>query len=159
GRQALSGGGDAKVRLWDAATANPIRTMTGHTSPVQGVALSPNGRNALSGSADGVLMVWDVGSGLALHRLEVPLHPALVVAAALSSGWTGAGVLGRPKGVGVTHVAFSADGSRAACGCEDGTVHLWETATAEYQGCLLLGKERVTSVAFSPKGNRLVAAG
>ncbi len=40
-----------------------LRTLKGHTSAVNGVALSGDGRRAVSASLDHTLKVWDVKTG------------------------------------------------------------------------------------------------
>ena len=46
GRLLASAGHDKTVRLWDAATGAPVRTLTGHGRKVQAVAFSPDGTAA-----------------------------------------------------------------------------------------------------------------
>jgi WD40 repeat protein len=48
GKQALSGGWDPVVRLWDLEKGGEERRLTGHRETVWGVAFSPDGRRALS---------------------------------------------------------------------------------------------------------------
>ena len=45
------------------ASGRELRTLTGHTDAVNGVALTPDGRLAVSASGDETLKVWDVASG------------------------------------------------------------------------------------------------
>ena len=40
-----------------------IRTLAGHSGPVQAVAVTPDGRRAVSGSDDATLRLWDLESG------------------------------------------------------------------------------------------------
>jgi WD40 repeat protein len=48
------------VKLWDAASGQLLRTLlTGHTSPVNSVAFSPDGRTLASGSNDSIIH-WSV---------------------------------------------------------------------------------------------------
>jgi WD40 repeat protein len=63
GRTALSGCTDNRLRLWNLAGGDSIRTLTGHTSWVNSVAFAPDGRTALSGSDDKTLRLWNLSSG------------------------------------------------------------------------------------------------
>ena len=51
------------MRLWDLVTGETLRTLEGHTSGVNAVAVLANGRRALSGSSDNTLRLWDLASG------------------------------------------------------------------------------------------------
>jgi hypothetical protein len=69
GRRILSGSDDNTLRLWDAATGQPIGPpLKGHANAVNAVAFSPDGRRLLSGSTDNTLRLWD-GTGATEVRL------------------------------------------------------------------------------------------
>jgi WD40 repeat protein len=104
GRRALSGSWDNTLRLWDLATGETLRTLEGHTSPVNAVAVLADGRRALSGSYENTLRLWDLATGETLRTLN---------------GHTN----------GVNAVAVLADGSRALSGSYDNTLRLWDLAT------------------------------
>ena len=54
GKRIVSGSSDQTVRLWDAATGQPVgQPLTGHE--VNSVAVGPDGQRIVSGSADGTL--------------------------------------------------------------------------------------------------------
>ena len=62
----VSGGDDATVRVWDAATGTPVgAVLTGHTGPVWAVACARvDGRDVIvSGGDDGTVRVWDAATG------------------------------------------------------------------------------------------------
>ncbi|HEX5706165.1 MAG TPA: hypothetical protein VFX96_02645, partial [Pyrinomonadaceae bacterium] len=42
GKLIASGGGDRKIKLWDASARAEVRTFTGHAGKVLGVAFSPD---------------------------------------------------------------------------------------------------------------------
>ncbi len=48
GRFIVSGSGDRTVKVWEAETGNPLRSLEGHTGLVYAVAVSPDGRTLLS---------------------------------------------------------------------------------------------------------------
>jgi WD domain, G-beta repeat/KAP family P-loop domain len=69
------------VRIWDAATRQQQRQLTGHTGPVRSVAYAPDGATLASGGDDGSVRIWNRrngtqidGTGLgAPHRTGRPL--------------------------------------------------------------------------------------
>ena len=91
------------MRLWDATTGSPLRTLTGHTSWVESVSFSPDGNTLASGSWDRTVRLWDATTGSPLRTLTG------------HTDW-------------VTSVSFSPDGNTLASGSGDGTVLLWELA-------------------------------
>ena len=106
GRLLASGGDDKTVRLWDPATGEHRRTLTGHTggrltSGVLSMAFSPDGRLLASGGGgDSTVRLWDPATGE--HRRTLTGHTDTIFC-----------------------VAFSPDGRLlASCG-RDKTVRLW----------------------------------
>jgi WD40 repeat protein len=120
------------VRLWDPATGEQRRVLTGHTGTVNGVAFSPDGRLLASCSIDKTVWLWDPATG-GNRRILI--------------GHTGA-ALG---------VAFSPDGRLLASCSGDKTVRSWDPATGEHRWTLN-GRSGFWGVAFSPDG-RLLASG
>ena len=106
GRLLATASDDTTARLWDPATGDRLRTLTGHTASVQGVAFSPDGQLLATASAtDGAA----VGPG---HR-RPPAHPH------------------RPHPGVVKGVAFSPDGHLLATASDDKTARLWDPATGK----------------------------
>ena len=121
------------VRLWDAETGDPIRTLTGHTDWVWSVSFSPDGRTIASGSRDDTVRFWDVETGEHIRTLTG--HTSVV--------WS---------------VSFSPDGRTLASGSDDNTVRLWDVATGTPIRTLTGHTGSVESVSFSPDG-RTIASG
>jgi WD40 repeat protein len=63
GRLALSGGRDAKVRVWNLETGRATHVLAGHGKAVWAVAFTPDGRTGLSGGGDEVVKLWDLATG------------------------------------------------------------------------------------------------
>jgi hypothetical protein len=47
-------------RIWEVETGRCLRTLTGHSSDVDSVWLSPDGRLALSGGYETTLRLWEI---------------------------------------------------------------------------------------------------
>ena len=59
GTRIASGAGDNTVRLWDAATGQPVgQPLRGHDEVVLSVAFSPDGTRIASGSDDKTIPKW-----------------------------------------------------------------------------------------------------
>ena len=61
GRLLATASADRTARLWDPATGECRRTLTGHTGTVRGVAFSPDGRLLATASDDHTARLWDSG--------------------------------------------------------------------------------------------------
>jgi WD40 repeat protein len=113
--------------------------MSGHTSVVGSVAISPDGKQALSGSWDGTLRLWILATGECLRTM---------------SGQTGD----------VMSVAISPDGKRGLSGSYyGGTLHLWDLATGE-EVCRFAGiagnrGDRFNEAVFTPNGRGILSGG
>ncbi len=107
--------------------------MEGHTRPLHGLAVSPDGRFIASAGADATVRLWDAFTYKAIRTLSG--HADRV--------WS---------------VSFSPDSSRLASASSDDTVRLWEPATGREMLALRAPGAR-RSVAWSPDGSRLAASG
>jgi WD40 repeat protein len=161
-----------------AHVTHASQPLTGHTGPVNGVALSRNGRLAATASGDRSARLWDVATGqphgdpLTGHTggvLGVAFSPnGRLLATASQDGtarlWDVA--TGQPHGDpmtghtgGVLGVAFSPNGRLLATASQDGTARLWDVATGQPHGQQLTGHTGgVLGVAFSPNGRLLATA-
>jgi HEAT repeat protein len=119
GKSALSGrrGGLMQapyaLKLWDVATGEPTREITGHEHFLLAATFTSDGRRLLSGSKDGTIRLWEVASGKELWALSVDPRP-------------------RSGGYGTAVIAFSRDGTRAVSGGNLGTVKLWDTVNGTF---------------------------
>jgi cytochrome c len=172
GKEALTGGFDYSVILWDLRTGTPLRRMIGHDAAVDAVAFLPHGR-AVSGSDDASLIVWNLEDGRALARWRA--HTAKVAAVAVapdgktvaSGGWDRKLFLwdvaaGRPRPLAghddnVNAVAFSPDGKWLASGDYGGKILLWRMPQGELAATLPGNGFPVNALAFTPDGKLLAA--
>jgi len=81
-----------------------LRTLEGHGSVVNGVAVTPDGKPAVSTSDDETLKVWDLETGHALRTLE-------------------------GDGSVVNGAAVTPDGKRAVSASDDKTLKVWDLET------------------------------
>lgn len=84
---------DHTLRIHDALspTLTTVRTFTGHTGGVTGVAVVDRGRNVLSASKDSTIRLWDVGGAkeLALRRWSTGAGAVAALCLDAGEGWTG----------------------------------------------------------------------
>jgi WD40 repeat protein len=127
-------GSQARLRLWDVATGNPVGEDCLHPETIWDVAFSPDGKLVATACRDGQLRLWEAatrkprpapGGQPMLHHADVEC------------------------------VVFSPDGKTLLTGSRDGTAQLWDVATqkplggAMHQGLL-------TRVAFARQGSLAV---
>jgi WD40 repeat protein len=140
GRPVVTTDGTNTARVWDAATGADGPTLRGHAS-VTHAAFSPDGGRIVTSSSDGTAKVWDARTGAEFYTLR---------------GQTGAD----------TVAAFSPDGGRIVTAGFD-AVQLWDSATgleivtlsdrqSRRSAIAFSPGSRVSAVAFSPDGNRIV---
>lgn len=132
GRQAVSGGQDNMLRLWDIETGLLLRTFDVQANRIAAVAFSPDGREILTAAGD-KLRLWSVADGQSVRAMEG--HAGEVLSA-----------------------AFSPDGRKAVSGGQDKTVRLWDAQTGELLKTFEGHESDVLSVAFSADGLRLLSA-
>ena len=132
GNRIASGGSDKTVRLWDAATGQPVGQPMRPDGAVLSVAFSPDGTRIASGGWDKTVRLWDAANGQ-------PVGPPM-----------------RHDDT-VTSVAFSPDGTRIASGSNDKTIRVWDTGGQQPVGQPMRHDDVVNSVAFSPNGDRIAS--
>ncbi len=133
GRRLVSASEDGTIKVWDAASGQPLLTLMGHTRPVRSVALSADGSCIVSGGYDKTVKVWDTRTWE--EKLSL-------------TGHTG----------GVLSVAISADGRHIVSGSGDFTAKVWDASTGNADLTCKGPRGAVLSVAISGDGRRIAEA-
>jgi len=161
------GGG---VRVWNAATGEPVDAFRENSWAAVGVMFSPDGSRLLTTSADGMVATWDVPTGGRLMTIasgyrRLPRSTTAVfngdgsrVAYAMPQviDATTGGAVATLKLQGMIHsLATSPDGRILATGAAIGNVYLADFTTGERLAQLSGHASSVRAVAFSLDGGRL----
>jgi WD40 repeat protein len=157
---------DRTVKIWELATGVELRTLSGASAGLLGVAFSQD-RVAAVGQ-DGAVALWDAATGKMLCTVKgqenAPASFALsadgkrlVVARGnevricdATSGQDGPSFAGHQDKV--TAVAFSADGDKVAAASEGGAVKIWETAGGKELKSVAMSSVAIARLAFMPNG-------
>ena len=108
GTKILFVGDDDTAQIWDAATGTELVKLAGHTKPVTQATWSRDESTILTTSADDTVRRWDAVTGEEVSKLLLDLKGATPV--------------------------LSPDQRWLAAGLGDGTVLLWQLASAESAG-------------------------
>lgn len=63
-------GNDHRVKLWNAANGQLIRTFEGHSSHAYNIAFHPGGKRLVSADLKGVIKDWEIDSGKLVRELD-----------------------------------------------------------------------------------------
>jgi WD40 repeat protein/serine/threonine protein kinase len=131
GKWLASAGSDKLGIVWNPATAEKVRTLTGHTASVVALAWSPDIDRLATASFDGEVRIWDLN-----NNEEEPLR---------IRGHAGA----------VSSLAWRPAGDRLASGGDD--IRIWDTATGQQALTLKGHSSIVQGLEWSPDGKRLAS--
>ncbi len=149
------------------------RVLTGHTGPVNSVAVTADGGHILSASADGTLILWDAATGERVHRFQGhagAVHDVVWLPGerqALSASIDGSLIVwdvasgtpirrleghdGAVRCVSLSPIPLpESDHLGALSGSDDATLILWDVETGEIVRRLTGHSGAVLSVAISP---------
>jgi len=179
GQTLVTAGEDSRVRLWQPAKLQEIRTFLGDFGTVDGMVLSPNGKRIatcatrLTTSEMGV-QLWDLATGAEQRKLRGPAANVRCVAIsqdskAIAAGaddsmvWLWVADASGPrtfcmKGHAgpVTALWFVSPESLLSAGV-DGTVRQWDLRLGKTKGTLPAGAGPISGLAFG--GKRVAVAG
>ena len=133
GKRVVFASWDGTLKTWDLGNGRVLRSLEGHTGPVEGVAITADGKRAVSASRDKTLKVWDLKTGRVLRTLEGHTRDV----------WS---------------VAITPDGKRAVSASDDRTVRVWDLETGSALHTLEGHSDSVFSVAIAGDGRRAVSA-
>ena len=127
GRQVVSGSSDGSVRLWDGRNGTPIAVFeTTPSSPVNDLAVGPDGGWVAVAYTDRVVRIWELADGA--DPMVLKGH----------ENW-------------VKRCAVSPDGARIASSATEGSVRLWSRA----DGRLIAALPGQKSLAMGATASRL----
>jgi eukaryotic-like serine/threonine-protein kinase len=132
------------VQVWDTQRGALLQTYTCRSDQVDAVAWSPDGMQVASVS-DGAVQIWDI---------QVGGYPRLILKSEQYIAFA---------------VAWSPDGKRIAAGCNNHTIHVWNTQKEARPVLTLMGPPNRTSlhdslhnyvqaISWSPDGAQLASA-
>ena len=117
------------IRLWDLNTGKNKATLTGHSSAIETLAISPDGLTLVSGSYDGTIQFWDLVTGK---------HKSTIRHAQYS-----------------VHAKLSPDGKTLATDRSE-EITLWDVKTGEQKSLLKGLKNRPIFLSFSKDGTSII---
>jgi len=154
----LTSSSDHTLRIHDALspTLTTVRTFTGHTAAVTGVAVVDRGRNILSASKDGTIRLWDVGGAKEIGLRRWRTGAVAVAALCLDAGesWRGEGSSGILPGPG----EVGTENKLVFTGLQDGRVEGFDLRSKR-SAFSFSSKQSggVDSIAFAPDSSMLAA--
>ena len=136
GTLVASAGTNNSIRLANLADGSAVRLLSGHTDGVASIAFSPDGTMLVSTADDRTLRLWEVSAGTLLRTIS--------------------------QGGGnrqFTAVAFHPDGQHVAADRNRTNVVLWRVSDGTPVWETFSTAWQIESIAFSPDGSLVAAAG
>ncbi|CAN8311979.1 unnamed protein product [Cochlearia groenlandica] len=163
----ITGGDDYKVNLWSIDKPTSLRSLCGHTSPVDSVAFNSEEVLVLAGASSGVIKMWDLEEAKMVraftgHRSDcsaVEFHPFGEYLASGSSDtnlkiWDirKKGCIQTYKGHtrGISTIKFSPDGRWVVSGGLDNVVKIWDITAGKLLHEFKFHEGPIRSLDFHP---------
>jgi WD40 repeat protein len=128
----LCAGNDGSLRLIDLQTA-AIQSFDGCRGPVTAVRFLPGLNRIMSVGLDDTVRIWDIESGRELWSAQFGDY-------------------------GLTTLAISPDGRKAAWGGFNGKIHVWNIVENKIEFTVATPTSTIWDLQFSPDGNLIAAA-
>jgi WD40 repeat protein len=174
GQVLASGSQDRTIKVWNAATGQLQRTLTGHKDTVRSLAMSADGRILASGSGDTKIKLWNLPQGKLISTFSGHSSPVWSVAIApdgkilISASEDGSINIwnlrtGAVKTIESAHsnrifsIALSPDKQTFATGSLDKTIKLWNLSTGKLIRTIDKHTDAVRTVAYSPDGTQFAS--
>lgn len=138
GQIIVTGGDDGKIKLWNVASGFCIATLSEHSAPVTAVEFAKRGKVLFTASMDGTVRVWDLVRYRNFRTLTSP----------------------RPVQFGCLAVEGSGEIVCAGSGSGGDTfdIYMWSVQSGKLLDVLSGHEGPVSSLAFSPTGNGMMAS-
>jgi WD40 repeat protein len=132
GNLLLTGSDDKTARLWQKDTGMPIGSPMAHEERVEALAFSLDGALAATADQGGAVQLWSTATGSRIHQLKTNEGP-------------------------VSAVAFSHDSKFLLTAGSSRSLRVWQLANEQELGYTQF-EDWITAIAFSPDGQRIMAA-
>ncbi|MFM6282015.1 MAG: WD40 repeat domain-containing protein, partial [Dolichospermum sp.] len=119
------------LKLWDLQTGKEIRTLTGHSDKVRGVAMTPDRERAVSASDDYTLKLWD---------LDISKESSAI---------------GHNNSIRV--VILTPDSKKAVSAADDCTLKLWDLQTNQVIFSFVGHTHPIKALVISPDGKTVIS--
>ena len=187
GKTIVLGNDDGTIGIWDLATGNCIRTLTGHTKVYQPLAstdvrsVAIFGNILVSGSWDRTIKIWNLHTGVCINTLKghtefvesVAIFGNFIVSGCDSSFIVSGNVKiwdiesglcirtlhGHTGGLSGRVYSVAISGNTIVSGSRDRTIKIWDLESGLCIRTLHGHTGGVYSVAISSDGNTIVSAG
>ncbi|MBW0507239.1 hypothetical protein O181_046954 [Austropuccinia psidii MF-1] len=130
----LSCSKDTTIKVWDRNNGKLIRTIVGHSGPVNSIELCFATHRLISGSGDSTMKLWDIETGLLIRTFEGHLR-------------------------GLACIKLIESLSRVISGSNDETIKVWDLETGQCLNTLLGHEGLVRSLDVDVNERRLVSGG